>query len=223
MKVEAAVFAEARERGTAFVGTDLLLLGLSRGNSRVATLLSDLGASPDAISAVIALGDAGEVGPGAIHRARLSPRMERVIGVAEGLALANGRAVASTDFLVALLYERDGPHAYVLAQLGIDRFDLWKRLRADGVPVPTARPPADPEAKVFFDIPSHLTEIVLNGLTKRSLAGPPFTDASGEGRWGYGIAPDKDKTRIYAVVDLGIRELVDDILQEAEHPPLPPA
>jgi hypothetical protein len=139
--VVAAAFDEARARGHTWVGAEHLLLALTKeppgsparealnacgiAETSAATLMNDREAS---------LSNRSGVSP--------NPRFYGIQGRAEGLAVRAGKArPTGEDFLLALLWESNGPHAHMLNGLGVTPEALQTALASQGAAVPDLQPP----------------------------------------------------------------------------------
>jgi hypothetical protein len=124
-------------------------------------------ASTDLLHLVAALADAGStavsraLAAGGLDRTRLSelvagrrsgtpqvvspiPAVHHTLGVARGLALANGEDEAPAHVLLALLYEPSGHAASVWRRLDVDPARVRDHLAGDGITLPRAPLPVPP-------------------------------------------------------------------------------
>jgi hypothetical protein len=224
----AEAFEEATRRGLGYLGTDLLLLGLARTDGISGEVLTELGATPDAIEAVVdttAVPDpraSGEADRPPYPKA--TPAAEHARGRAHGLAIGLGQSQRQVHLLLALAYDRHGVHAHVLRRLGVHRSALVARLAERGVVVPAEPPPPDPAPKSeAVVLPREQADVVLKvlieGFKERQEL---FIDQEGEGRWGYGaVEGQPDETRIIAEPVVGLRAIVPDALRAAGFPEPP--
>jgi ATP-dependent Clp protease ATP-binding subunit ClpA len=136
-----ASFDEARAHSHTWVGAEHLLVALTKeppgsparealmacgvSEGSVAMLLSKLPAEPD---------NRKGVSP--------NPRFYGIEGRAEGLAIRAGKArPTGEEFLLALIWESQGPHTRLLNDIGATSGALQAALAAQGVTVPDAEPP----------------------------------------------------------------------------------
>jgi len=113
---------EARRLGHRYVGTEHVLLAVSRvPDSKVSEILVDLGLAPEVLQSqvdafVISSGSAG-----AEEEIPVSPRAQRAIDRASEEATALGAVEAEPEhLLLALAQDEDGVAARVLEVFGID-------------------------------------------------------------------------------------------------------
>jgi hypothetical protein len=208
---------EARKRGLGYVGTDLLLLGLARSTGIAAEVLGELGVTVEAVE--VAIDDLPRVRDAAtVDHPRATPRTERLLGVAQGLAIGTGERSTNAHLLLALAYDRNGPHVGVLRTLGVARGMIVGRLAGRGVKVPPKPPPSDASAKSDqLVLPRDQAEIVIQALV-RGIKDDPlrFVDGEGEGRWGFNHVDDRPGyMRIVAEPGLGLNQIAAEALRAA--------
>jgi ATP-dependent Clp protease ATP-binding subunit ClpA len=212
---------EAEALGYRAAGTDHLLLAVLRaGEGPVARALAACGATYDAARRVTE--SWAKLDP---YRSRRrprdasSPRARTVMGVAQGLALARKEAnPTDEDVLVALLFERHGPHVVLLQELGTSRSAVRQALVDRGVSIPDLPLASDPVPQTdFVDVPRERWELVVNELSRRSNSDPArFLDEHREARWSYGSAKDRQYVGIYGEPGLGVASIVEEILAGAD-------
>jgi ATP-dependent Clp protease ATP-binding subunit ClpC len=139
-QVLALALDEARQLRHDWLGTEHLLLGIIRQRDGIAgSILEEFGLElepvRDALRAI-----AGE-GAESTEGIALTPRMERVIGIAEGFALGQGANVSSEHLLLGLLEEGEGLSADLLRRRGVDLEQLRSRVRSS-MPLPDAGQPS---------------------------------------------------------------------------------
>ena len=216
---------EATERGLDYIGTDLLLLGLTRVGGVASEVLAEQGATEEVVLRVIADLHRGEE----IHEPhephpRATPRAEHARGRVEGMAIGLGGPERSIHLLLALAYDRRGIHRGVLSTIGADRRGIVDGLAARGVTVPANPPPPDPTPHSDSVIlPDDQARVVAAELARRSLAEPDrFFDEWGDGSFGYGGLPNRpNEARISAEPRIGLRSIVPEILRSAGYPDPP--
>lgn len=223
---------EADARGVGHLGTDLLLLGLARGEGVAGEVLRDLGATTERMTPLIDQLSAGREastrpGPDEMGRprhVRPTPAAEHARGRANGLAIALGVRESATHLLLALAYDRSGVHAGVLKQLGVSRSAIVESLKARGVAVPPSVPPrdADPMTQAVL-LPDAHARVVVAELGRRSVADrATYFDEEGSGRWGYGGVPERPgDARVTAQAGIDLRSIVQAALAEAGLPQPP--
>lgn len=117
---------EAQARGSLVTCTEHLLVALARGVDPVGKILSDAGATPEALRATIAFvfgtGEASAALPSD------SPKIERVMARATREAQRRGKARAGSDHLLFALLIDGGRATGVLTSLGIKPQQLRQRL-----------------------------------------------------------------------------------------------
>ena len=220
---------EAEARGLGHVGTDLLLLGLSRADGVAGDVLRDLGATPAAITPILDQIDASNhASPrpetdefGRPWHVRATPAVEHARGRAEGIAIGLGARETQAHLLLALAYDRHGFHSSILRQLGVSRSAIVEALKARGVAVPVNAPPSDPDPMTQgVTLPDAHARIVVAELGRRSIADrATYFDEEGSGRWGYGSVPDRpDDASISAQASIDLRGIVRAALEEAGLP-----
>jgi hypothetical protein len=218
---------KAAELGLDYVGTDLLLLGLTQGGGVAAEVLAELGATEESVSSVVArllTSAPPSREPGRKEHPRPTPAAEHARGRAEGIAIGLGVSEATVHTLLALAYDRHGVHASVLRILGVDRREIVRRLAARGIEVPADPPPPDPAPHTeSVVLPDAQARLVAAELGRRSTERPDwFFDAWGGGSWGYGQMPDRPgDSRISAEPRIGLRPIVIDVLRSAGQPAPP--
>jgi ClpA/ClpB-like protein len=216
---------EARERQLGYVGTDLLLLALSRSDGPAGQVLRELGATPDKVLEVMdrfGWEPATDLDESRRQWPRATPAAEHARGCAHGIAIGLGKKETQVDLLLALAYERNGVHQAVLGQLGIDAAAIVTALGNRDLPVPSIPPPPRPEPHpVKLTLPMEQRAVVLRALERATIAHPDrFFDAWGGARWGVNSMPDRPGYGyIVATEDLGLRELAVAALAEAGYPP----
>ncbi|MGI8803650.1 MAG: Clp protease N-terminal domain-containing protein [Solirubrobacteraceae bacterium] len=113
------------------VATEHLLLGLLGEEDGVPVrALGRHGVEAEALRAeLIRMIGGGEPGPSSGDEVATPPTFAAWLGTALTLAsaeaMADGRAIEVTDFLVALAQDLQSPAGWVLAELGVDRAALW--------------------------------------------------------------------------------------------------
>lgn len=222
-------YQEADARGLGYVGTDLLLLGLARGEGVVGGVLRELGATPSAIAASLdPIYASREASPrpetdelGRPWHVRATPAAEQARGRASGIAIALGVRETGAHLLIALAYDRSGFHASVLRQVGVSRSAIIEALKVRGIAVPSKPPPRDPDPITQAVIlPDAHARIVVAELGRISLADrATYFDEEGSGRWGYGGVPGRPgDARVSAQATVDLRRIVRDALDEAGLP-----
>jgi hypothetical protein len=216
----AEAYQKAVEHERGYVGTDLILFGLTRSSGVAAEVLAELGANEESVSRAIAplltAGKAAE--PGRLENPRPTPAAEHARGRAEGIAIGLGVTGTAVHLLLALCYDRHGIHASVLRLLGVDRGEIVSRLAARGIAVPANPPPPDPAPhSESVVIPDAQARLVAAELARRSTERPEFfVDAWGGASWGYGGIPDRPgDARLSAEPRIGLRAIVVDVLRSA--------
>ena len=215
---------EARERELGYVGTDLLLLALSRTDGPAGQALRDLGATPEKVlEAMNALGwqSAPDLDDTRRQWPRATPAAEHARGRAQGIAIGLGKKETQVDLLLALAYERNGVHQAVLGRLGIDASAIVTALDKGGLPVPSIPPPPRPEPHpVMLTLPIEQRDVVLRALERATIAHPDrYFDAWGGARWGMNsMANRPGYGYIVATEDLGLRDFAVAALAEAGYP-----
>ena len=210
-------YREAQALGYRAFGTEHLLLAVLRSDEApVARALAACGATYDAARRV-AEGWAKHDRYRSRRRPRdsSSPRARTILGLAQGLALARDEPDPTDEgVLVALLFERHGPHVSLLQELGTSRAAVREALIEEGVTVPALPLKPDPLAQTdFVDVPRERWEFVVNELGRRSSADPGrFLDEFGEARWSYGSADDRRYVRIYGEPALRVASIVEEIV-----------
>ncbi|HET8785447.1 MAG TPA: Clp protease N-terminal domain-containing protein [Candidatus Limnocylindrales bacterium] len=221
-------WAIAKELDVSYVGTDMLLMALTRTDGMAADVLAAAGATEAAVAGIVTQTNR----PGAIpadpqadpaHR-RLTPAANVTRGRAEGLGIALGIADGSVRLLLALAYDRNGVHSSVLHHLGVDRGALVQALADRGVPVP-ATPPAPDRTPhlVWVTLPDEQARVVVAELARRSTEDMEhWFDAWGNSSWGYGgVDDERGDARIYGEERIDLRKLVPEILAASGYPPPP--
>ena len=225
-------FAIARDLGAGYVGTDMLLMGLTRTEGAAAEVLAAAGATEAAVAAIVTptnragampadpeaecgasapesrgARSTGSRGRGHRHRSRRRRRIE-------------------IRLLLALTYDRDGIHSSLLRRVGIDRGVLVQALADGGVRVPPRPPPPDrtPHFQLWVTLPDHQARVVA---AKNWRAARPRTWTIGSTR---GAAPAGDtaasragpvEARIYGEERIDLPTLVPEILAASGYPPPP--
>jgi ATP-dependent Clp protease ATP-binding subunit ClpA len=143
-------FDEAMTRGHGWVGTEHLLLALLAKPSTAGDVLAARGIAYDRLADRLPGGLAAPDAPDPAYdpAAGLSgpnPDGLRVIGRAEGLALASGRpSPDAVDWLLAMIYSYPGMmFPTLLRAFDVTARQLLDDLRGREVPVPAVGPPAD--------------------------------------------------------------------------------
>jgi hypothetical protein len=219
--------AIAKELDVGYVGTDMLLLGLTRTEGLAADVLAAAGATEAAVAAIVMQTDrsAGAPSPDAdMAYARPTPGAEHARGRAEGLGIALGISDGSVRLLLALAYDRYGAHSSVLHHVGADRASLVEALADRSVPVPPSPPAPDRTPhSVTVILPDEQARAVAAELGRRSVADRDYWfDAWGGASWGYGGVPGRPSdSRIYGQERIRLRELVPEILAASGYPPPP--
>jgi hypothetical protein len=222
-------YREADARGLGYVGTDLLLLGLARGEGVVGEVLRELGATPTAISKVLDPIYANrEASPrpetdelGRPWHVRATPAAEQARGRASGIAIALGVPETWAHLLIALAYDRSGFHSSVLRHVGASRFAIIEALKVRGIAVPSKPPPRDRDPMTQAVIlPDAHARIVVAELGRRSIADrATYFDEEGSGRWGYGGIPKRPgDAQVTAQASIDLRGIVRVALDEAGLP-----
>jgi hypothetical protein len=215
--------AIAMELGVGYVGTDMLLLGLTRTEGMAADLLAGAGATEDAVAAIVdhtdrslpAAEDADLAHP------RLTPAAQQAWGRAEGIGIALGISSGSIRLLLALAYDRYGVHGSVLRHVGADRAAIVAALADRGVPVPPLPPAPDRTPhSVSVTLPDEQARVVAAELARRSTEDVDYWfDAWGGASWGYGGVEGRPAdARISGEERIGLHELVPEILAESGYP-----
>ena len=190
---------EADARSLGYIGTDLVLLGLARGEGVAGDVLRDLGATPAAIEAAIDRLHANdetsrpEAGvKGRPSRVRPTPAAEHARGRASGIAIGLGERTTREHLLLALAYDRSGIHTDVLHQVGVTRSAIVEVLRAQGIGA-TSPPPRDPDPMTqSVTMPDAHARVVAAELGRRSIGvRATYSDEEGHGRWSYGGARER--------------------------------
>jgi hypothetical protein len=222
---EAAAFA--RELGVGYVGTDMLLLGLTRTDGVAAEVLAEAGVTEEAVAKLIRdINRAGEA-PATeqeLANPRPTPAAQHARGRAEGFGIALGIESASVRLLLALAYDRNGLHSSTLHHIGADRAAIVRALADRGILVPPT-PPAPDRApfSVSVILPDEQARVVARELAKRSTEDMDFWfDAWGSGRWGYGgVEGRPGDARISGEEQINLPALVREILVANGYPPPP--
>lgn len=217
-------YLEASARGWTHLPSELLLLGLARSGGVSGEVLAELGATEAAVAQ--ALKDSAALRKPAVGRAiQETPAAQQALGRAEGIAIGLGVAEQPVHLLIALVYDRDGSHAAVLYDLGIDRKAIMERLRLRGIAVPSIDPPPERAPKsVRLTLPKDQANVVLARLDELIASEPRerFFDAAGGGRYGY--AADRvvpGHTKLIAEPVVRLHEVVNDSLRSAGFPAPP--
>jgi hypothetical protein len=219
--------AIAKELGVGYVGTDMLLLGLTRTEGLAADVLAKAGATEAAVAAVVMQTNRPDETPTADvdeGYARPTPAAEHARGRAEGLGIALGISDGSVSLLLALAYDRSGLHSSVLRLAGADRAKIVEALADRGVPVPPSPPAPDRTPfSVTVILPDEQARAVVAELGRRSVADRDYWfDAWGGASWGYGgVAGRPAESRISGEERIRLRELVPEILAASGYPPPP--
>jgi Clp amino terminal domain, pathogenicity island component len=219
--------AIAKELGVGYVGTDMLLLGLTRTEGVAADVLATAGATEAAIAAIVMHTVRSDPPPTAdadAGYARPTPAAEHARGRAEGLGIALGVADGSIRLLLALAYDRSGLHSSVLRHVGADRAKIVEALADRGVPVPPTSPAPDRMPfTVTVTLPDEQARAVAAELGRRSVADRTYWfDAWGGASWGYGGVPGRPAdSRISGEARIRLREIVPEILAASGYPPPP--
>jgi hypothetical protein len=219
----------AKEAGVSWVGTDMLLVGLTRSEGIAREVLAAAGVTDDAIASRVIEANrlaARPPAPDPEAPPRPTPAAEHALGRADGFAVGLGIADRSASLLLALLYDRTGIHSGDLRHLGADRTEIVRDLAARGVPVPPTMPP--PEPAPFTDtvvLPDEQARVVAEELAQRSVEDPAFWfDAWGKASWGYGGIPDRPgDAHIAGESRINLRQLVPEILAAHGYPAPPDA
>src|SRR5262245_14323061 len=138
--------AEAGKLGVGYVGTDMLLLGLTQTEGLAAEVLAAAGATEQAIARIVEGHNRAEETPATeqeLAYPRPTPAAEQARGRAEGFGIALGIESGSVCRLVALAYDRGGLHASTLHLVGADRAAIVRALADRGVAVPPTPPTPD--------------------------------------------------------------------------------
>ena len=222
-------FREAEARGVSHFGTDLLLLGLARGNGVAGEVLRELGATPAAITPIIDEIYVSSIRPrrpetdefGRPWHVRPTPAAEHARGRANGIAIGLGERERWVHLLLALAYDRSGIHCSILQRLGVSRFAIVEALKVRGVAVPPNAPPRDrdPQTQAVI-LPDAHARVVVAELGRRSIADRDrYFDEEGSGRWGYGGVPERPAdARIGAQASIDLRSIVREALDDAGLP-----
>ena len=219
--------AIAKDLGVAYIGTDMLLLGLTRTEGLAADTLAAAGATEAAVAAIVMHTERSEDPAAAetnVAYPRPTPAAEHARGRAEGLGIALGISDASVRLLLALAYDRWGVHSSVLRFVGADRARIVETLAARGVPVPPSPPAPDRTPhSVTVILPDEQARAVAAELARRSVADRAYWfDAWGGASWGYGGVPGQPAdSRISGEERIGLHELVPEILAASGYPPPP--
>jgi ATP-dependent Clp protease ATP-binding subunit ClpA len=220
-------YREAQERKLGYVGTDLLLLALARTTAVVGEVLSELGATPEAVSAAIdglGLEPANDIDEARKEHPTDTPRTARARGRAEGVAVATGVPESSAHLLLALAYDRDGVHSAVLRRMGIDRGAIVTALADRGINVPPNAPAPDPEPHTLqLVLPAEQADVVIRALSEATVADQArFFDAHGAARWGFNFMPERPGFKFIAATrTFDLREFASEVLRAAGYPEPP--
>jgi hypothetical protein len=220
-------YREARDRALGYVGTDLLLLGLSRTDGPAGEVLRELGATPDRVLGVLddlRWSPAREMTDQLREYPVATPRAEHARGRAEGIAIGLGRQQRQADLLLALAYDRDGVHNAILRRLGIDSASIVRALATRGVTVPAVDPPPPPPShNIVLTLPDEQHQIVVRALSRASVADQHrFFDQWGGAYWGTNSVPERPGFGfVTATEELGLRDLATTALVDAGYPPPP--
>jgi Clp amino terminal domain, pathogenicity island component len=223
----AEAIREARDHALGYVGTDLVLLGLSRTEGAAGEVLRELGATPEKLLAAIsALGwsPAKDVDELLKKYPRETPAAHHARGRAEGIAIGLGKQETQVDLLLALAYDRNGFHQAILGQLGIESQSIVAAVAQRGLPVPTILPAPRPEPpSLQLVLPLEQRDVVLKAIEKATMQDRArFFDEYGQGRWGMNTMPERPGYGfISATAGLGLREIATAALTEAGYPPPP--
>jgi hypothetical protein len=104
----------AKEAGVSWVGTDMLLVGLTRSEGIAREVLAAAGVTDDAIASRVIEANrlaARPPAPDPDAPPRPTPAAEQALGRADGFAVGLGIADRSASLLLALLYDRTGIHS----------------------------------------------------------------------------------------------------------------
>jgi hypothetical protein len=221
-------FAIAKDLGVRYVGTDMLLMGLTRTDGAAADVLAAAGATQAAVAAIVTQTNcarADRAGPeaGPAHP-RPTPGAQQARGRAEGIGIALGIADESIRLLLALAYDRYGLHASLLHHLAVDRAALIQALADRGTPVPVMPPAPDRAAySVWVTLPDEQARVVAAELTRRSTEDIDYWfDSWGGASWGYGCIDGRPgEARIYGEARIDLPTLVPEILAASGYPPPP--
>ena len=220
--------AIAHELDVGYVGTDMVLLGLTRTEGMAAEVLSAAGATEAAIAPIVrstnlsAKHDAEEAETGHI---RPTPAAEHARGRAEGIGIALGIEEPSVRLLLALAYDRYGLHSSVLRHVGASRAAIVEALAKRGVPIPPTPPAPDRvPLSVSVTLPDDQARVVAAELARRSTDDMAYWfDAWGGASWGYGgVEGRPTEGRIYGEERIDLPSLVSEILAAGGYPQ-PPA
>ena len=219
--------AEARKLGVGYVGTDMLLLGLTRTEGLAAEVLAQAGATEAAIAKIVEDTNGADKPPATeqeLAYPRPTPAAEHARGRADGFAIALGIESRSVCLLLALAYDRGGLHASTLRLVGAGRGAIVRALADRGVAVPPTPPAPDRRPMtVSVILPDEQARAVVHELSRRSTEDMEFWfDPWGSASWGYGAVKDRpDDARISGEERINLRALVPEILA-ANGYPLPP-
>jgi Clp amino terminal domain, pathogenicity island component len=223
----AEAIREAREHELGYVGTDLVLLGLSRTDGPAGQVLRELGATPEKLFEVIdrfGWTPANDVDELLKMYPRETPAAHHARGRAEGIAIGLGKQETQVDLLLALAYDRNGFHQAILGQLGIDSPSIVAAVARRGLPVPATPPPSRPEPpSLQLVLPLEQRDVVLKAIEKATIEDRArFFDEYGQGRWGMNAIPERPGYGFISATDgLGLREIATAALTEAGYPPPP--
>jgi Clp amino terminal domain, pathogenicity island component len=210
--------AIAREADATWLGTDMLLVGLTRSGGVAQAVLAEAGITDAAFSQEVIQANRTQVGVRQQDQQsdpKPTPAAEQARGCADGLALALAIEDRHVTLLLALLYDRDGLHGWMFRRAGADRGSLVRALAARGAGVPPTMPaPEPPRRTEQVTLPEAQADVVIDELVRRTTTEPAeWFDAWGAASWGYGADPDRpDVTRITGETRIRLRELVPEIL-----------
>jgi hypothetical protein len=225
------VWTEARQialrAGASWVGTDMLLAGLTRSGGVAQDVFAEAGVTDAVITSdVIELNRSAARPPNedTDEYPRPTPAADHARGRAEGFAIALEITDPSVAMLLALLYDRTGVHSSELRRAGADRGAIVRALEARGVRVPPTMPPPEPEP--FADsviLPDEQARVVAGELARRSVEDQAYwSDPWGKASWGYGgIAERPGEARISGERRINLVQLVPEILIAHGYPAPP--
>jgi hypothetical protein len=198
-EVMKSAFGVALNAGCSHVGVGHLLAALLSHRSTAASrILGDLGLSREGIAELFEFGTRTARSGGV----SVTPGVYGILGVARGIALAQGTPDASaSQLLLAMVYSDSGILSSSLERFGVDQADVIARLAREGVSVPVSPSVTrrlDPVNGVIF--PAGDLKRVLDAMLR---AFPPGSGV----RWGWNKLDDH-RCIIYTSEVAGTRSIV---------------